>query len=245
MKPVHHRRYGPGNRALWQFWPVDQDHRQLQGAGRRQFGIRPRTTGVFGHDGVDCMGLQQRQIARFGEGATGDQDRGSEQGQRQRAARRIDKAQQVVVLGLPGESRQMQTANRQKHPARRASQRLHRACDIRHLGPSVLGSGLPFGALQRDQRHPRCGSCVYGMGRHLGGKGVGGIDQMADPIVGQIADQPLGATKTAHSGWHRLGARTGDATGVGQGGRQTGGGDGMGKGACLGGAAQDQDIRHG
>lgn len=243
MQPVDHRLDALCNQPVGQVWSVDQDHRQVQHPGRRQLGIGTAATGILGHDSVDVMGLQQVRIAVSGKGATGDDNRCVRQ--RQRAIGWINQPEQVMMLGLAGKGRQMYPANRQKHPARRASQRFCRACHIGHLGPAVAGALKPRWPLQRDQGNTGGQGGIDRVVAHPGGKGVGRVDQMSDGVVTQIAHQPFGAAKAAGAGRYWLLARIGDTPGIGQGGGQTGAGAGCGQQACLGSAAQYEDIRHG
>ncbi len=96
-QPVHHRLHPAKGQARRGGRAVDQDHRQAQGAGGVQLRLGPRAARVLGDDVGDPMVAQQGGIARNVEGAAGDDGRGAGQGQGPLG--RVDKPQEVMVLG--------------------------------------------------------------------------------------------------------------------------------------------------
>jgi len=182
--------------------PVDQDDGQTPLARRRQLGLRPRATRVFGHYMGDAVRLQQGAVALHGERPPVQHHLAALGGQIQN---RIDQAQQVPVLRASQKRRQMLAANGQKHPGGLGGQSLHRGGYIWHVLPHITALGLPSRPLQRQQGHTRTRTGLYGVAAHLGGKGVGGIHHMGDALSLQKGLQSSHAAKAAHAGGQRLG----------------------------------------
>ena len=53
--------------------------------------------------------------------------------------------------------------------------------------PGSPGWAVPGGPGQRHKRHTGPGAGRHGIAAHLHGKGMGGVDHMADPVLRQIA----------------------------------------------------------
>jgi len=242
MKPGHHAFNAVSHAPLRQGGAVDQDHRQAKVAGSNQLGLCPAATSIFGNDRVDFISLQQVNIVRFGKRPSGDDRRAM--GQRQRIGR-IDKSQDIMVLRLCRKGCQVLAADSQKHVLRGPVQGGDGRRNVGHADPAVSPAGLPRRALQRNQRRSGLRCCEHGMVAHLCRKRVGSVDQMGDPVIAKVAQQPVNAAESANSGGDRLWARIGDAPGIRQGGGKASPGHGHRQQARLGGAAQDQDIRHG
>lgn len=243
MKPRHHPLDSISHQTHRQHGPINHDDRYAQPACSPQLGLWPRPTGVFGNDSVDLMGSQQIKIAVFSKGPPRDDDGGL--GQRQRRGGRINQPQQIEMLRLAREIRQMLATNGKENPPGRTTQRASRRRKIGDAGPDVIWSRLPFGPFQRDQGGAGLCRSLHRISTHFSGKRVGRIDQMADLFAGQMVDQPGYATKPADSDRNRLRGRVGHATGIGQGGGQTGIADRHSQQARLGRAAKDQDVGHG
>ena len=239
-EPVHHFGHCLDTGAGRDQWAVAQDHRQRQYAGGVKFGTGTGTTRVLGDKPLNAVGFQQRKVTVQREGTARDHRDGL--GQRQRFGGRINQSQQVVMLRLCGEGRQVLPTDGQKDAGRFAGQGLHGGTYITHMGPAVTG---PRRAFQRHQRHSGSGTGGDGVAAHSGGEGVGGVDDMCDSFGLQVADKAGYSTKTARALRDRLRCGTFGAAGVGIAGVQPGSDQGAGHFIGLGGAAKQKDAGHG
>lgn len=222
---------------------VDHDDRQAKRARGVQLCPRAVSTGIFRDDQVDSVCAHQCKIALPREGAAIDDQMVARQ--RRRCVRRIDEAQQIMMLWLGREGRDMHPAKRQHDATGRPVQRLHGGRNVADMGPAVALSRLPCWAGQHgmaDIRQPRG---FHRMGAHGGGKGVGRVDQMRNALSLQIGGKASDAAKAANTHRNRLGARVVGAPGIAQHRAIAPFGQRLGKRACLRGAAKDQDVAHG
>lgn len=243
MKPCQRHFDRCDQRTLGQGGPVDQNDRQPSLSGGDQFGFGPRAPGILGHDNVDAMLAQQRKILCDQKRSPRDKCCGVWQGQG--FGRGIDKAQQVMVLRLIGELRDMLAPYCQKHPLRRASQQRSRRRNIRDVAPVIARPGAPCRAFQRGQRCACGRTGGDGIAADLGGKGMGGVDHTANSAVLKIPRQPLGPAKPPRPNRNGLRARAFDPARIGQDRGQPGLGHCGGKSACLGGSAKNKGGAHG
>ncbi len=207
-QPVQNLRRGPQFRSFRNFGSIDHKDGQPQGARRIQLGPRATATGIFGHNQLDAMAAHQRDIALNSERPARDLYVGI--GYRH-TARFVHQTQQVVVLGLGRELRQMHAAHGKEHALSRTAQRLDSSVDIRDMDPIVSLSFHPCRTRQCSQRRVCLGAGLRGIPAHLRSKGVRGIDHMGHAMVADVTRQPLGPTKAANAGWQRLRARIIDA----------------------------------
>lgn len=243
MKPCQRHFDRCDHRAVGQGGPVDQNDRQPPLSGGDQLGFGPRAPGILGHDNVDAVLGQQRKIICDQKRSARDKCRGVWQGQG--FGRGIDKPQQVMVLRLIGEIRDMLPPYGQKHPLRRASQQRSRRRNIRDVAPVIARTSLPGGTLQRGQRRACGRTGGKDIAADLGGKGMGGVDHTANSAVLKILCQPFGPAKPPRSHRNGLGARTFDPARIGQDRGQPGLGHCGGKLAGLGGSAKNKGGAHG
>lgn len=221
--------------------PVDHDNAQAQRTGGEYLGLGPRATCIFGDDMGDLVGLQKGGIASTVKRAARDDDASLWQGQR---TRRVNQPQQVVVLGFGGKAVEVLLANREKNPRRRIWQSGHCRCHVGHMDPIIPRFGPPRGALQDQQLHPARKAGVNGVPAHLGGKGMGGIDNMCDAIGPHIVTQAHHTAKAAHARGQGLQHGMRRAPSIGKDCGHTLCGKGRGKLAGFGGSAQ-QEGAHG
>ena len=194
-QPAQHARDIMHFRARGQGGPVDHDHRQAKPARRLQFGIGAGAAGVLGHDQFYPVGLHQGAVSGFGEGAAIDDDMGLRQGQGR--LRRIDKAQQIVVMRHGREIGQMLATNGQHDAARGLVERGHGGGNVGDMLPGVAGFWGPGRAGEGEERDGL--GCAGGDGvmAHLGGERVGRVDHMGDGFAPQVIAQALHAAETA------------------------------------------------
>ena len=194
MNPAQNLRHRRDFGSIRHKRPVDHNDRQLQGAGGIKFRARTGSTRVFGDNLADPLALKECQIAFKGKRATGDDGLGIGQGQR---ARWVDKAQNVMMLGLYGELFKLQATDGEKDSGRRIGQSVNRRRHIGHATPEVVGGRNPWCTLQRQQRQTGDFGGLNGMAAHLSRKRVGRVDNMADGLGVQIAHQALDPAKAA------------------------------------------------
>lgn len=240
-QPRQHLRHRGCDITRRQGWPVDHDNAQAQGAGGQYLGLGPGTACVFGDDMGDVVRLQKGGIACDIKRAACDDDAGVRQGH---TFGRIDQPQQVMVLGFGGKAIKVLLANRQENPRGRIGQAGNRARHVGDMGPKIAGLGLPRGAFKGQKRHAASKACRDRIPAHLGGKGVGGIDNVGNPVAAYIMTQPRHAAKAADPRGQGLRHRMGRATGIGKHRVQPKCGKGRGKVACFGGSPQ-QEKAHG
>lgn len=242
MKPGHHTLQIATDLPRGHRGAGDHHHLQPQLAGGVDFGLRARATCVFRNQNFGAVTAHQGQIIGQRKRATCHFDPRS--GQREIRLRYIHHPQQEIMLRKRGESRQMQAPDGQKHPCGRAVERLNGAFDIRNSLPAITRFRLPSRALKGAERHAAQGCGLNRIGADLGGKGVGGIDDLTDILGPQILSQPQSATKAPHPNGNRLGARLIYAARVRQHRRQPLTGELRHEGAGLGGTAKNKGAFH-
>lgn len=219
---------------------VDHQDRQSEAARGRNLCECRRTSRVFGNDKVDAVILNQAPVRVFGKWATVHDHMGVGQGQRPR--RRIDQAQQIEMLRVRREIRQMHSPHCQHHSQRRTIQRRDGSGNVRNGFPSIFGSCAPGRAGQCDQGHAGPPAGGNSVAAHLSGKGVRCIDDMRDLMRLQIVMQAGHASKAPHTLWQRLALGSFDTTGKGHRSPKARFCGRSGKGRRFGGAAKDQKV---
>ncbi len=213
-------------------------HVQLTRGG--DFGMGAGAAGILGYDQMNEMRAHQRQIACDAERAAILHDLVIGKGQRR--VWLINQAQQVEMLWIRCKLGQMHASDGQHDAHGRTVQRRDCAGNIRHMRPIIARFGLPWRARQRDQRHVGVGAGGHGIGAHLRGEGVGGIDHVADRVIRQVARQPLRPAKTADALWQRLSYRAQNPAGKGDGSAYPCRAQALTQRGCLGRAAQNQKV---
>ena len=230
-------------RSLGQVRTVDHQDGQPQHARGGQLGLGTTSAGILADDQIDRLCAQQRCVGFHGEGTAIDDDVVVRQ--RDVFPRRIDEAQQIVVLRLSGEGIDMHPPQRQHHPPRRAGERGDGTGDVRNPLPAITRLRVPRGAGQREMRDADLRGGGDRVGAYLCGERVRGIHQMRDIGVAQIGYEAFDPAEAANPNRHWLRLRVRDPARIAQRGgkralRQRGG-----ERAGFGGAAEDQDVRHG
>lgn len=242
MKPGYHALQIATDLPRGHRGPGDHHHLQPQLAGGVDLGLRTRAACVFGDQNLGAVTAHQGQIIGQRKRATRHFD--PRTGQREIGLRHIHDPQQEIMLRKRRESRQMQTSDGQKHPCGGALQRLNGALDIRDILPPIARLGLPGRAFKGAKRHGAQGCGLNRIGADLGGKGVGGVDDLPDVFSPQIVGQPRHPAKTAHPHRDRLGAGLIHAARIRQHRGQPLTGQFGDQGAGLGGAAKNKGAFH-
>jgi len=191
--------------AVGQGGPVDHQYRQRQRARGDKLRLRPTAPCILRDDQINTVGAHQRFIRSGIERAAIQNDMMIGQGRWH--LWRVHKAQNIVMLGLRRETRQMHPAQGQQNTPRGASKRCDRRRNIGHTVPVIAGDRGPRGARQGQKRHTGDLRRLHGMCTHLRGERMGGVNQMGDAMGAQIGGQPLHPAKTTHP--HRNGLRLG------------------------------------
>lgn len=241
-QPAHDILFAVNHLPSGQCGAVDQDDGHAKGARGCQLGSGTKAPGIFGDDMADLVLVHQRRITRHVKGATRQHDIGLRQRQGRRW--RVNQPQQIVMLWLGGKGSQVLLADCQKHPRGLIGQGLHSRVNTGHAVPFIPRLRVPCRAFQRDQRDMHRSAGGNGILAYLGGKGVGGVYDMADPACIQIAHQAVNAPKSAYAGGQGLGYGRVGAPGIGKDGIHFRSGKAAGQSAGLGRAAQKQDARH-
>ena len=180
---------------------LHQDHRQSQSAGRRKLGIGPFPTGILGDEPVDTVLTHSNNLVVALEWAAPGNN--LDVAQLGRDVRRIDDADDIVVLRLFREWRQRLAADRQKNTLGTIRQGSGGGFDVCHKSPTIAGDRCPRGPFKRDQRY----ACQFGGGGGVGadarGEGVGGVDQCRNAPGAKIRCKPFKPAKTTRAGGDR------------------------------------------
>ena len=241
-QPVHH--LGDSGKAwsVGQGGSVDHDDRQAEGARSGQFGIRTRPAGILGDNDIIVVVLQQSQVVGEQEGSAPDHCGALWQ---QGSARRVDKAQQIVMLRRYAEQMQVLTAYGEEdfHGGRRKI--FNSVFNGLHRVPHVTLLRLPGRAFQCRKGQGQNLAGRRGMMAHLGGKRVGGVDDMGNVLVAQVGDQARNAAKAANPLGQGLCHGFGCAAGIGKHRVAARRGKRPGQKTGFGRAAQQKDAVHG
>ena len=241
-QPTHDRFDVMCHAARRQAWAIYQNHRYPQGSCRFQLGLSSCTARILGDNQGNAVVFKQGQILGFIERAARDDRFCLRQGQG--FDRRVNKAQQIVVLRFGGERQQVLFADGQKHPLRRLRQGRDRFVNVGNQLPVVIWARPPRRAFQRTKADASRSAGRNRIAAHLGGEGVSRVNNMGDVFAAQIGREPLRPAKPANPGGQRLGNRMARAPGIGKHRLNPGRRQRTGKVGCFGGAAQQQDTAH-
>lgn len=226
--------------ARWQIRARDHDDGQVKCARGLQFRDGTATPGILRNDQLNTMLSHQRGVSGDVKWTARDDD--AVVRHRWRRYRLIDQPENVVVLRLRGELRQMHASDGQQDPLRRSVERIYGSRNIGDRLPAIRVRRLPGGTGQRDQRHARSFAGRDGVAAHLFGERMRRIDDMRNPIFSEEGDQAIDTAEATDAMLNGLRARAFDAPGVGQRRFDVALGDGLRKSTCLYGAAQDQEV---
>lgn len=240
-EPRQHLRHRCHDLPGRQGWSVDHYERNSQGAGGQYFGLCPTAACVFGDNMGDVVVAQEVRVTGHIERATRNDHAGLRQGQ---CGRRINKAQQVMVLGFGGKGIKALLANGKEHLCRGIRQGNYGRSDIGDVGPIVALRGVPGRAFQGQELHAARKAGIDGIPAHPSCKGVGGIDDMGDLVGLHIVTQARHTAKAADPRGQRLRHGAGGAPGIGKHGVHALRREGCGKAACFGSSPQ-QEKAHG
>lgn len=240
-QPVQNLRHARKFNPLWQGRTGNHQHRHALHPRRVKFGPCAGATCVLGHDQLGLMAHYQCQILFNCERPARHNHIAIRQRQH---VRLIHQPQQVVVLGLGREILKMHPTDGQKNTLRRTRQRGNSGGDVGYVLPAIAVLCGPFRAGQRGQRHACLGTCRDRIAAHLRGKRMGGINDMSNRGIGQIARKPGSPTKSTDTHLHRLRARVFHPSRIAIGRRDTQLGHSFGQCVGFGRTAKDQEVGH-
>ena len=194
MKPRQNLRHAIDLWPVGHKGAVDQDDGQGQGPCSVKLGQRSGAASVFGNDMGDAVGLQQVKVALQCKRAARDKGRGLRQGQ---GGGMIDQPQKVMMLWLCGEIFQVLPPDGQKHPCGGVGQGRDSTGHVGHKMPKVALRRLPRGAFKGYKRGFGQGCGLHRVAAHLGGEGVGCVDEVGNGILAQVIHQPHHPAKAA------------------------------------------------
>ncbi len=242
-EPVHDR-FGAGKQgSRRKNGPVDQYDRNPEDSSRFQLCLGPGATGVLGDHMGDAMLPQKGKIAFCSEGATRDDGTGIRQ--RQDILRRIDQPQKIVMMGLRGEGLKVLFADRQKDTRRTHGQGIDGGINVRDMVPVITWARAPARPFEAAKRRAGLQGGGNGVAAHPRRKGMGGIDDVGDPLAAEIFDQPFDPAKAADARRQRLRNRAFRSAGIGEYRVNPCAGQRPRQLRGFGGAAQKKDASHG
>ena len=188
--------------AFGQSGALDHDHRNAQGARRRELGIRLRAAAVFGDQHINALRAHQSDLVINGKWAARENECGVARHFMRR--RLINAAHEIGMRAGTPESAERQTAHREKDPPRTRTQGINRRFNVADALPVITLSGAPFRTREDQTRDVKRLAGLCRMTRHLRGEGMRRIDHAGDRLAFEIGDQTLNTTKAANSmrdGW--------------------------------------------
>ncbi len=242
-EPAQHLSDAFRSRPIRQLRPRDHDDGQAEFAGGIDLGARTGAAGVARDDPFDMTRTHRLQFIREHERPARYDDVGLRKGRR--AVGRIDEAQNIGVLRLRAEGRDVLPADGEKHARGFVGKRGDGGVEIRHLDPVVTGLFRPWRAFEREQRRP--GSCAGGGGiaTHPGGERMRRIDDMRDVFLMDVGRESARAAEAAAANRQRLARGCAGAAAIGIDRLASGARDRFREQVGVVRSAQNEGARHG
>ena len=188
--------------AFGQSGALDHDHRNAQGARRRELGIRLRTAAVFGGQHLDALSAHQSNLVINRKRTAREDECGV--ARHFMRGRLINAAHEIGMrVGTP-ESAERQTAHSQKHAPRTRTQGINCRFNIADALPVIALFGAPFRTRENKPRDVKRLAGFRRMTRHLRGERMRRIDHAGDRLAFEIGNQTLNTAKAANAmrdGW--------------------------------------------
>jgi len=174
---------------------TDQHNFKSQRPGRVEFSTRSLSATILGDDDLYLGLAHQVQFVIKTEWAACQQH--LKPGQVRAGIRRIDRANQIIMLGRSIEGSKLQSANGQKNTSRSVADPKCCALGIDKTAPAVTGLGSPGRAAKYCDRNLREFCRRRGVRGNLFGKGVGRIDHRVYGFFAEEIRKTLKATEAA------------------------------------------------
>ena len=182
-------------RSVGQGGTFNHDHRHAKLARSVDLGAGATAPGIARHQEFNGARAHQLAVALKRERPARDDDFGI--GQRQRTVGRVNKSQDIGVLRLGGEGREMLPADGEKDACAFFRQCRNRGVDIDDLDPMVARYANPRRALQRQEREVRRGAGLDCMPAHLGRERMRRVDYVRDAFLADEVRKSRHAAKAA------------------------------------------------
>ncbi len=173
--------------------PIDRDHRHAEVPRRVELGRGTLPTAVLGDQRIDPLpphqgvfigvpkrpAIENEPVIRrqFGR------------------VRRVDGADDVMVLGRPQKGREAEASDRQQHAAGHGAESVGRSVEIRHRAPALAVYGAPRGSREGDQWHVATAASRNRMSRDAGRERVGRVHNGLDGLMVEIGREPIDTTE--------------------------------------------------
>lgn len=223
--------------------PVYHQYRHTQSPRGNELGFGAFAARILAYHQIDAMRLHQGRISFGGEWPAIDDQ--TVPGQAGEAARRVDEAQQVMMLRLGGKGFHMHSSQSQHDAAGRSAQRGHCAVQVGGADPAVASDRSPCGASEGEMRDTGRSGRLDRMRAHRCGKGMGRVHQMRDAMGVQILDQSGRSAEAADTHRYGLGQGVFRPASIAERRSDPLGCEKPGEHARFGRATQQKDIRHG
>jgi precorrin-3B C17-methyltransferase len=180
------RRHAPRPRG--ERGAVDHHDRQPQRPRRRDLGEGPPPPAFFDTTSpMPCASISAPVGLRVERPPVHDHVRvGEGQGLR----RRIDQPQEVEVLRMRRELREVLPPDGEHHPLAWPVERRDGACHVGHPRPAVAGTGSHAGRVRAISGTPAAAQACHRVPAHLRGEGVRRVDHMRDALGPQVGASP-------------------------------------------------------
>lgn len=202
IEPGHHFGDGCSAGALWHGGPFDHDDRNAALPRGVDFGAGATAAGIARHEECDVLVAHQGKVAIQAKGAAGDDDFGV--WQRQVRIRFVDEAQEIAVLRLGGEWREVLAADSEEDGRRLIRQCGSGAFEIWNRDPIIVSGWRPRRSDERNQTRLGLGARRDGVLAHGVGEGVRRIDDVGDAFITDEGCEAFAAAVAAGADGERL-----------------------------------------
>ena len=188
---------GTDARSGWLERSLNHDDRKTEVARSCDLRVRRRPARVLRDQDIDGLRLQKIDLRLQIERAALQKQPAL--GRQRTRLGRIDAPREVIMVRGGAEGSHVLPADGEKHAARGRAERGDGRFNVRHRSPAVTFGGCPRLACQDQQRHVAQFRRGKGVGRHLNGKWMSGIDDGLDTLGGQPLRKPIHATEAANA----------------------------------------------
>jgi hypothetical protein len=173
----------------------DHHDRDLQLTRRMDLGMCRLTARVLADDNVNTLRPHERQLVVETKWSSAQDQLGIRW--QTILLRRVDRTDEIAMLGCRPEGRDLGSSNSEKHSPRLWSKRCHRSIRVGHLAPVITRRSHPSRTLQPQQRHVQRVGSNYGICRNARGVGMGRVDDCFDHLTAHPIDEAFGAPKAS------------------------------------------------
>ena len=219
---------------------IDHYNGQRQCARSLYFADRPASSGIFGHEHLNSVVLQQSDVILHRKRTT----RYDAVIVRQDDVRRrlVDKPQKIMMMGMGCKRIDMHAPKGQHDALFGTLELVDRIRNTVNLDPEISSFGKPRAPFHPQKRKSQFGAGIHGIAAHLHSKRMGGIDNMGYGFFFEILTKSSNTTKTANTFWDRLGFCAFNTSRIGQVGLNASISNMFGQRARFAGSGKDQKV---